>query len=229
MNIPQPLPTRMITHPRSLAKSLTLALAFFSTLFLLPSCARLASLPEQARALISTSPHAQGSYAHFKSENYPQRSNAYFNNEVLARTNPSNSHIEISLSMQRAFLMNGDEVAIDYPVSTGKTTHPTPPGSYSILEKTQDKRSNLYGTVLDASGNVVDSGADSRTAEIPPGGKFLGASMPYWMRFTWTGIGHHVGNVPRYPASHACIRGQEDILPIVFSKVKIGTKAEIVE
>lgn len=123
--------------------------------------------------------------------------------------------------------MNGDDVALDYPVSTGMTSHPTPAGSYSILEKIADKRSNLYGQVFDANGNVVDANADSRQAKIPPGGEFLGAAMPYWMRLTWTGIGMHVGEVPRYPASHACIRGQSDIVPVVYSKVRVGTPVTI--
>ncbi|MGJ8697451.1 MAG: L,D-transpeptidase family protein [Verrucomicrobiaceae bacterium] len=123
--------------------------------------------------------------------------------------------------------MNGDEVALDYPVSTGRTSHPTPPGNYSILEMIVDKRSNLYGKVYDASGNVVNSNADSRSATIPPGGQFLGAAMPYWMRLTWSGIGMHVGDVPRYPASHACIRGQSDVVPAVFAKVRVGTPVTI--
>ena len=214
---------------KSLDKKLSLGLLSFLTLFFCASCSTRSPLVEETTTTVWSNPYPEGTYDHFLAENYPERSDAYFDNEVLARTNSANSRIEISLSLQRAFLMNGDEIAIDYPVSTGKTTHPTPPGVYSILEKVQDKRSNLYGKVLDSSGNVVESDADSRTAKIPSGGKFLGAAMPYWMRFTWTGIGHHVGNVPRYPASHACIRGQEDILPVVFSKVRVGTKAEIVD
>ena len=188
-------------------------------------------VPEDAKVVKAgwVNPHPKGSYAHFKAENYPKKSSVYKNQEVLARTNSGNSHLVISLSKQRGFLMNGDEVAMDYPVSTGRKSHPTPPGTYYIKEKLKDKRSNLYGKVLNADGKVVNSDADSRKAKIPPGGKFLGASMPYWMRFTNSGIGHHVGRVPRYPASHACIRGQRSVMPIVFSKVRVGTRAEVVK
>ena len=174
-------------------------------------------------------PHPPGSYAHFKAANYPKTSKVYKNKDVLSRTNSSNSSIVISLSKQRAFLMNGDEIAIDYPVSTGKKGHPTPPGTYYIKEKIKDKRSNLYGKIYNSSGKVVNGDADSRKDKVPAGGKFVGASMPYWMRFTNSGIGHHVGRVPRYPASHACIRGQRGIMPTIFSKVKVGTKATIVK
>ena len=196
--------------------------------FLLTSCGSFSSIGGSQPRVAQDVVIPITDYASFKAQpDYPATSKSYRNEEVYSRTDSSNSRILISISLQRAFLMNGDDVALDYPVSTGKTSHPTPPGNYSILEMIVDKRSNLYGQVYDVEGNVVNSSADSRKATIPPGGKFLGASMPYWMRLTWTGIGMHVGNVPRYPASHACIRGDSDIVPLVFSKVRIGTSVTI--
>jgi hypothetical protein len=47
--------------------------------------------------------------------------------------------------------------------------------------------------------------------------------MHYWMRLTQDGVGHHIGPVRRYPASHACVRGPRQIIPLVFSKVKEGS------
>ncbi|MDF1740372.1 MAG: L,D-transpeptidase family protein [Verrucomicrobiales bacterium] len=201
---------------------------FLLAALLFTGCAQVSASRENKR------PKARGAFVSFKKHSafkargdYPETSRSYRDEDVFARTDSSNSRILISLSLQRAFLMNGDEVAIDYPVSTGKTTHPTPAGDYTILEKLVEKRSNLYGRVYDAGGNVVDYSADSRRARIPRGGYFLGASMPYWMRLTWDGIGMHIGEVPRYPASHACIRGQSDVIPAVFSKVGIGTPVTI--
>jgi len=173
-------------------------------------------------------PYPPGTYRHFKAEpNYPKTSKSYRNNEVLSRTNSDNSRIVISIAMQRAFLLNEDEVALDYAVSTGKDAYPTPPGEYKIREMIIDKRSNQYGTIHDAEGNVFKRNASMPGDEIPEGGKFVGAAMPYWMRLTWSGIGMHVGKVPRYPASHACIRGQSHIMPLVYSKVKVHTLVTI--
>ncbi len=172
-------------------------------------------------------PYPAGTYDHFKAEpSYPKTFNVWKNNELLATTTPENSHIKIELATQRGLLMNGDQVVIDYPVSSGVPSRPTPPGTYYILEKTADKRSNKYGRIYDAEGNVVNSDADSTTDPIPEGGKFVGASMPYWMRMTNDGIGHHIGPLPksRRPASHACIRGPSATIPTVFSKVKVGTQ-----
>ena len=113
-----------------------------------------------------------------------------------------NSSIRISLEMQRGFLMNGDEVAIDYPISSGIPSRPTPPGTYYILEKIVDKHSNKYGKIYDASGEVVNSDADSTLDAIPEGGRFQGAAMRYWMRLTNDGVGHHIGPLPRAAAPH---------------------------
>ena len=65
--------------------------------------------------------------------------------------------------------------------------------------------------------------ADAFNDPIPEGGKFVGASMRYWMRLTWDGVGHHIGPVKRYPASHACIRGPSKVMPLVYSKMKVGS------
>lgn len=174
-----------------------------------------------------TNPFPPGTYDHFKAEqDYPKTMKVWKNAELLPKTNESNSRIVISLPIQRAFLMNGDEVVIDYPISSGVPSRPTPPGTYKILEKIIDKSSNAYGTIYDANGKRVSG---ETPADVPEGGKFVGAPMRYWMRLTWDGVGHHIGPLPRSrrPASHACIRGPSAIMPIVYSKVKIGTQVTV--
>ena len=170
-------------------------------------------------------PYEAGTYEHFKAEkDYPKTYDTWTNVQLLPETNSSNSWVKVSLSKQRAFLMNGEEVVLDYPICSGTASRPTPPGDYKVLEKIVDKRSNLYGKILDSSGNVVNSDADSRKDTPPAGGKFLGAPMKYWMRLTNDGVGHHVGTVRRYPASHACIRGPSKTMPTVFSKMGVGSR-----
>lgn len=192
-----------------------------------PAAPTLPTVPSEPEFV---NPFPEGTYDHFKAEpNYKKTYNVYRNHSLLSSMTPDSASLVINLGTQRAQLLHDGQVAMDYPVATGKSSHPTPPGEYKILEKIKDKRSNTYGRILNASGGVVNSDADARKDKIPAGGKFLGASMPYWMRFTWTGIGHHVGNVPRYPASHGCIRGKRSTMPEVYSKVKVGTPVSIVE
>ncbi len=169
-------------------------------------------------------PYPEGTYDHFKArKDYPKTYDVWRNEELLSKTDASNSNIFIDLKTQRGHLKNGDEVVMDYPICSGIKSRPTPPGTYKILEKVVDKSSNRYGRILDAEGNTVNGDADAINDPIPEGGKFVGAPMRYWMRLTWDGVGHHIGPVKRYPASHACIRGPSKIMPLVYSKMKLGS------
>lgn len=189
------------------------------------NCATRTQLAEDGRPV---NPYPPGTYEHFKAEpSYPKTHSVWKNEELLSRTNESNSHILIDLTSQRGFLMKGDQVAIDYPVCTGKKSHPTPMGTFKISEKIVDKSSNRYGNIVDADGKVVKYSADIRKDPVPEGGQFIGSPMRYWMRLTDCGVGMHVGPVRRYPASHACIRGPSATVPIVYSKVGRGTRVVI--
>jgi len=176
-------------------------------------------------------PFAPGTYAHFRSQKgYPRNYGIWKNKEVLARTNGSNSSVRIDLSAQRAYLMNGHELAMDYPIASGTSAHPTPTGNFEVLEKLpSQKRSNTYGRIYDAEEKLVTRNADARKDPIPEGGKFVGAAMPYWMRISWDGIGMHKGSVPRHPASHGCVRTYYKVVSTVYDKVKVGTPVSIVK
>lgn len=196
----------------------------------LSSCADQNTMPSQTSGDPKQfkNPYPAGSYENFTAEpTYPKTYNIYKNSELLAQTNESNSQLVLDLGKQRGLLMNGDTVVMDYPISSGRSSHPTPKGNFAILEKTVDKKSNTYGIIYDVDNKVVNRDADIRTDVVPEGGRFEGSPMKYWMRFTYDGVGHHIGKVPRYPASHGCIRGYYTAMPIVFSKVKVGTRATI--
>ena len=137
--------------------------------------------------------------------------------------------IRIDLSEQKArFFRGGQEVGWSY-VATGKEGHGTKPGTYSIVEKVVDKESTLYGIIEDAEGNVVDNDARVGREKVPPGGRFVHAPMPYWMRLTWYGIGMHAGYIPQpgEPASHGCIRLPKEMAVIFFENAPLGTKVTI--
>ena len=195
---------------------------------LLASCANQKPAEATIKDGKPVNPYPVGSYDHFKAEpTYPKTHSVWKNQELLSGTHPENSSIKINLATQRGLLMNGDEVAMDYPICSGIKSRPTPTGTFYILEKIVDKKSNKYGKIYDAEGSVVNSDADSTLDPIPEGGKFEGAPMRYWMRLTHDGVGHHIGPVRRYPASHACVRGPSGTIPVVFSKVKAGTRVII--
>jgi len=141
--------------------------------------------------------------------------------------NQDNSHVLISLSKQRAYLMVGEQIYIDSPVSSGKRGHETPTGSFHVREKDPDHHSSIYGDFVDRSGRVVRSGVSTQADSAPSGSHYVGASMKWFCRLTDTGVGMHVGILPGYAASHGCVRLPSDIAPLIYEKVKIGTPAVI--
>jgi lipoprotein-anchoring transpeptidase ErfK/SrfK len=139
------------------------------------------------------------------------------------------SRVLISISKQRAYLLNGDDVAIDTPVSTGKRAGSTPTGSFKVMQKNKDHRSNIYGDFVDSKGRVVRGGVSTRIDSAPSGTRFLGAPMKWFMRLTGDGVGMHVGILPGYPASHGCIRMPPQAAEMFFAKVKLGTPVQVVQ
>jgi hypothetical protein len=202
----------------------------FVVAFFLSGCAwidRISETPAQRQAaqLLAES---RSRHAEFRSRQDWRRL-TFEDPVVMESLTADNAHLVVSLADQRTLLFAGDRVAVDFPVATGKRSHPTPQGSFTIIDKVEKHSSNLFGKILDEEGNVVAGMADRRKAEIPEGGGFVGSPMPYWMRLTNDGVGFHVGHLPGRPASHGCIRMPRAIAPKIFRSVRLGTPVEIVQ
>ena len=149
------------------------------------------------------------------------------NKELESAVTPDNSHVVISLSKQRVYLMTGEQVYIDSPISSGKAGHESPSGSFSVLEKDPDHRSSVYGNFVDHSGRTVRAGVSTKIDSAPSGTHYEGAPMKWFCRLTATGVGMHIGILPGYAASHGCIRLPAEIAPLIYAKVRVGTKVRV--
>jgi hypothetical protein len=131
--------------------------------------------------------------------------------------------IRIDLSSQKAFFTKGGQLVGVSRISTGTDEHATPTGSFRITQKNRHHRSNLYGIFKDkATGQIVNDDVDMRRDKVPPGCVYIGAPMPYFMRFNG-GIGMHTGYLPGYNASHGCVRMPHKMAKVFFENVRIGT------
>lgn len=152
-----------------------------------------------------TAPAAEGAtavsvsehYAGFRSSyGYPSTFNVWRNESLLPAE--GEKKVVIRLGEQRGvFLING-QIAMDFPVCTGRKGYDTPTGRYHVLEKDAHHRSNIY--------------------DCP---------MPYFMRLTYSGIGMHVGDIYRVPASHGCIRLPRTACEPLFQHLPHGSEVEI--
>jgi lipoprotein-anchoring transpeptidase ErfK/SrfK len=135
---------------------------------------------------------------------------------------PGSPKIVVRVGEQRAYFYKGKRVVGESTVSTGKPGFSTPPGRYSVISKSRDHISTLFGDYVDDAGNVVKSNIDVRKDRQPPGTHFDGARMPYTMFFRG-GYAMHQGYVPPYAASHGCIRLPKEMAPHFFNAAPEGT------
>jgi len=130
--------------------------------------------------------------------------------------------IVVSLGAQRAYLYKGKTMVGESTISTGKPGFETPPGSYRVIQKDADHVSSIYGDYVDKNGRVVKSNVSTREDRAPKGSRFVGARMPYFLRFNG-GYGMHAGYVPRYRASHGCIRMPTNMAKRFFNIAQLNT------
>ena len=111
--------------------------------------------------------------------------------------------IVVNLSTQTATAYQNGKRLFSGRVSSGKSGHRTPRGSFRVLEKDKWHRSTIYPK---------------------PNG---GARMSYMLRLTNGGIALHLGRVPSYPASHGCIRMTNGFAQKMYRWARVGTRVYV--
>ena len=180
---------------------------------------RIASFPQTLLVTLAVWLFVSGPSASAHPKLISRQLPAKINASLESVINPFNSRVHISISKQRAYLMVGDEIYIDSPISSGKRSGMTPTGTFRISQKDPDHRSSVYGEFVDSRGRVVRSGVSTKVDSAPGGTRYRGAPMKWFMRLTDSGVGMHVGILPGFPASHGCIRLPADIAPLIYQKV----------
>jgi hypothetical protein len=106
----------------------------------------------------------------------------------------------VALNDQRITIYSATGKILEAPVSTGSNGYETPAGIFSIVQKKEEHRSNLYED----------------------------GEMPFMQRITWTGIALHAGNLPGHPASHGCVRMPIAFAQRLFDMTELGMRVVIV-
>ncbi len=126
---------------------------------------------------------------------------AYINYQLLEAGKNAKKKVIVDIGRQRAYLLVGNQVAIDTAVSTARSDKHTPRGTFKVTERiAHGKMSTIYDV-----------------------------EMPYWQRLDSTAIGMHIGDLPGYPASAGCIRLPYSVAPVLFSNMSSGMTVEVVD
>jgi L,D-transpeptidase catalytic domain len=105
----------------------------------------------------------------------------------------------VSIKSQQVTFYDAEGWILRAPVSTGVKGRETPAGVFSVVEKKEDHRSNMYDD----------------------------AHMPHMHRITWNGIALHGGPLPGYAASHGCVRLPFGFAEKLFEKTRLGMRVII--
>jgi hypothetical protein len=130
--------------------------------------------------------------------------------------------IVVDLSEQEAYLYRGKHLVATSRISSGREGYRTPTGHFEVIRKDIDHHSSVYGSYVDAGGNVVRAGVDRRKDRRPPRTHFEGAPMPFFLEFS-PAYGLHQGYLPGVPASHGCIRMPYWKARQFYNTARIGT------
>lgn len=136
-------------------------------------------------------------------------------------SDPAAVKVKVSLSKQRVYVMEGNEMLLVMPVSVGTAKSPTPTGNFRINSKKAKHRDPLYGYATD--------GKTSRKVKVgsaPAGWKYRGLPLPYWCEFK-PDYGFHTGWVKHSPCTNGCIRMHENLAPKFFRIVSVNTPVSI--
>ena len=136
--------------------------------------------------------------------------------------------IVVRLSDQRAYFYRGKTVIGESSISTGRKGYETPPGKYRVIQKDEHHVSSIYGDFVGDDGTIVKANVSSQKDKRPAGTTFVGAKMPFFLRFT-RGYGMHAGFVPRYRASHGCIRMPAEMAKHFFGAAELDTPVIVKE
>lgn len=120
----------------------------------------------------------------------------------------------VDLSEQTVWLKLGDTVIREFPVSTGKSSTPTPPGETTITLKQQVRISHSTPHYIMPKFMMFRAGGYGFHA-LPSLGNDGG-----WF---WTEARNHIG----IPVSHGCIRLLPEDADFLFDFAEVGTKVKV--
>lgn len=144
-----------------------------------------------------------------------------YNVPATLPSNPANVRVKVSLANLMVYVMEGNKPLLVMPVTVGKSSSPTPRGTFRIRAKTHKYRANTHGYAI--KGKQVYG---LKLKNKPAGWGFKGTPVPYWCEFK-TAYGFHTGWMKPFPSSGGCLRMHKNVAPKFFRLVSVGTPVTI--
>ena len=105
----------------------------------------------------------------------------------------------VSLPLQVAFVFKGSALVGVSSVSSGVAGYDTPTGTFTILQKDKDHKSNIYDD----------------------------APMPYMLRLTRDGVSIHGSQIAEDLVTHGCVGLPKEFAAMLFRQVRVGDRVVV--
>jgi lipoprotein-anchoring transpeptidase ErfK/SrfK len=131
-----------------------------------------------------------------------------------------NVYVDVNLSKQRMYIMNGANVTAEYLISSGQASLPTPVGQFYICNKIPEPRSTLYNNLWMPDWNALSTSPNSCAGYVGYG---VHALPCFDQACKYVEDANHLG----IPISHGCIRLSDANAVWFYQNIPIGTPVNI--
>lgn len=128
-------------------------------------------------------------------------------------------YIDINLTKQRLFIMNGETKLAEYLISSGKRGTPTPSGVFYIKNKISLAQSRLFPGIWMEKWNAL--------ARTPDGGGYQGYGLHRVPCFDSQCNSREPASHLGRPVSHGCVRIEDAGADWVYDNAPVGTPVNI--
>lgn len=135
--------------------------------------------------------------------------------------------VEISLAERRLRVLSGRTVALEAPVSVGRSGRESPAGEFALESKVIQPKGLEYGRVLDAAGTVLMRGFFPRHDPLPAGATFEPVVPKCGFRLTEGGPLIFAGEATGAATTDGSIVIPEKIALLLYDKLPAGTAVVI--
>ena len=136
--------------------------------------------------------------------------------------------VKIDLLGQRLHLLVGGELAIDSPITSGRKNLETPVGMFEAERKEARRKQDEYGKFVNADGETVLAGVYADLDPVPSAHEFKPVSLDHVIYLKGQSFKIHAGEVGCLPTSDGSIIVPAELAKILFAKIPVGCKIEIV-
>ncbi|MGF1657513.1 MAG: L,D-transpeptidase [Verrucomicrobiales bacterium] len=159
----------------------------------------------------------------------PPQEAAMVSARLLEELAPGDAHLVISLSRQRAYLLQGEQLIIDSPISSGRLGAETPLGDFRVHRKAASATNPRYGAFYDGQRRVLRHSVSEVLDSMPARTSFRPTEVEFLVGVQDGLFAIYGADLPGYAASDRDIWLPAEIAKLIYYKLRLGSHIRVIE